>query len=518
MAEQFERAKHFVSYAFCVGDVFLVLDRDLHIRRLDGAESWLGLSEDTSPIGHSITEFMSDADARLFRSTVALLKETPRLGPLTLALGHDGRRRPVALYLAQIEPDADLVHVVVMSEARLDGPHARPSPPLVEPETFLRRLPALLAQQGDSGLMVTLLRLTESATEPERRDLARHLAALSLGGQSATELSEGRFAVVHESQQGSQSASDLMRTLEQRTGQRLEAASLAAGELQNEGGADSMRALVYAVRKFSEDSPEFDIEAIGTGFSQRMKETREQIIMLRHLVEDKRFRLAWQPIVDLETRSLHHVEALVRFDMRGGSPFQLISFAEEVGMIGEFDQIIIASASKRLRRLNRGAKKVKAAVNLSPASLDRPAFVDWLEAHLERHAKLAGELLFEVTESSQVKDLDALAAQLAKIRQRGFAVCLDDFGAGLSGFQYLRQLKVDYVKIDGSYVRDAEKDAEARAFLHAMVTLCRDLKVQTVAEWVETEKQAALLNRLGVDFGQGFLFGAPRIGLPKMAG
>ncbi|RMD87059.1 MAG: EAL domain-containing protein [Alphaproteobacteria bacterium] len=516
MLKKAEKTKNFVAYAFCVGDVFLALDRELRIRDMEGALSWLGLAENgDTPAGRPLTEFMGEEDARLFRSTAALLGKTPRLGPLTLALGPAGRRQPVALFLAAMDPKSDLIHVVVMSEARLDGPHARTSPPLADSEELLDRLPSLLKQHGDDQVVVTLLELAAPADEAGKRDFARHLAALSLGGQSAAELSEGRYAVVHETGEGPCDAEEMMRTLEERTGQKLSAASLPAGELVEADDSDSVRALVYAVRKFAEDSPEFDIQQIGTGFSRRMKETREQIAMIRRIVGSRRFEIAWQPIVRLTDRSMHHVEALVRFDMRGGSPFKLISFAEQVGMIGEFDQAIIAGVTKRMRRLKRQGKAIKAAVNLSPASLARPAFVAWLKCLLEEHSMLVGDLLVEITESSHVTDLDALAEQLAMIRGLGFAVCLDDFGAGLSGFQYLRQLKVDYVKIDGSYVRDAEKDPEARAFLHAMVTLCRDLKVRTVAEWVETEAQAELLCELGVDFGQGFLFGAPRIGLPK---
>ncbi|MFQ5346731.1 MAG: EAL domain-containing protein [Rhodothalassiaceae bacterium] len=516
MAKGLNKTKNFIAYAFCVGDVFLALDRELRIRDIEGALSWLGLAENgDSPAGRPLTDFMGNEDARLFRSAAALLGKTPRLGPLMLALGPAGRRLPVALYLAAMDPGSDLIHAVVMSEARLDGPHARSSPPLADSEKLLDRLPSLLKQHGDDRLVVTLLELAAPADDTAKRDFARHLAALSLGGQSAAELSEGRYAVVHETGEGPGNAEEMMRTLEERTGQKLSAASLPAGEYVEGDDADSVRALVYAVRKFAEDSPDFDIQQIGAGFSRRMKETREQIAMIRRIVGSRRFEIAWQPIVRLADRSMHHVEALVRFDMRGGSPFALISFAEEVGMIGEFDQAIIAGVAKRMRRLKRQGKGVRAAVNLSPGSLARPAFVAWLKHFLEEHSMLAGDLMVEITESSHVTDLDSLAEQLAMIRSLGFAVCLDDFGAGLSGFQYLRQLKVDFVKIDGSYVRDAETDPEARAFLNAMVTLCRDLGIMTIGEWVETESQAALLQDMGVDFGQGFLFGAPRIGLPK---
>ena len=92
----------------------------------------------------------------------------------------------------------------------------------------------------------------------------------------------------------------------------------------------------------------------------------------------------------------------------------------------------------------------------------------------------------------------------------GFKVYLDDFGAGASGFQYLKHLNIDALKIDGDYIRDALKSREDRAFLNATSTLCQELGIKTVAEWVETEEHARLIKKIGIDFGQGYYFGMPQ--------
>src|SRR5262249_37678626 len=98
---------------------------------------------------------------------------------------------------------------------------------------------------------------------------------------------------------------------------------------------------------------------------------------------------------------------------------------------------------------------------------------------------------------------------VSRLRQRGFRVCLDDFGAGSSSFHYLNSFPVDFVKIDGKYVKNAIDSPRDRAFLKAMAQLCHDLDTATIAEMIETDAQAQLMRDLGVGYGQGYLFGKP---------
>ncbi len=138
-------------------------------------------------------------------------------------------------------------------------------------------------------------------------------------------------------------------------------------------------------------------------------------------------------------------------------------------------------------------------------------FTDSLLTILRDHPSIRRRLWFEITESAKVTDLEGTNRLIQNLRTAGHHVCLDDFGTGAAAFQYLRALCVDLVKIDGIYVRDALTTPRDKMFLKAMVSLCRDLGVDVVAEMVEDEQTATFLRDCGVQFAQGFLFGRPRL-------
>ena len=208
--------------------------------------------------------------------------------------------------------------------------------------------------------------------------------------------------------------------------------------------------------------------SLSQDFSENFDDIRERIANLRRLIRERRFHAAYQPIVSLSTGDTHHVEALVRFDTRSGSPFELITFAEQVGMIGEFDMMMMANVTNTLTQWADKNNKPRIAMNLSARSLTTEDFQEFLVNHLAQHHELKDHLLIEVTESAQITDLSRLSDSVKEIRAAGFKVCLDDFGAGASGFQYLRNIKVDYVKVDGAYIRGAENDPELRASLRGI--------------------------------------------------
>jgi EAL domain-containing protein (putative c-di-GMP-specific phosphodiesterase class I) len=121
----------------------------------------------------------------------------------------------------------------------------------------------------------------------------------------------------------------------------------------------------------------------------------------------------------------------------------------------------------------------------------------------------AKRLTIEITESFRIYDLKLANENIQKLRARGVMVCMDDFGAGEATLRYLRELEVDVVKIDGLYVRGAVNSPRDQILLRHITSLCADLKVLTVAEMIETTETAELVRNLGVDMGQGWLFGGP---------
>jgi EAL domain-containing protein (putative c-di-GMP-specific phosphodiesterase class I) len=153
---------------------------------------------------------------------------------------------------------------------------------------------------------------------------------------------------------------------------------------------------------------------------------------------------------------------------------------------------------------------VTIAVNMSGLSVQDDVFRDSLKQLLAPFRMLNRRLMFELTESSAIEDMDSAGNFLKWLRQQGFGVCLDDFGAGAAAYAYLRRFDVDFVKIDGPFLRDARENPRQRALLKSVAVLCKDLRSKVVAEMIEDEETAKLCKALGIEYGQGFLFGKPR--------
>jgi len=189
------------------------------------------------------------------------------------------------------------------------------------------------------------------------------------------------------------------------------------------------------------------------------------------------------------------------------SPAELIRFAEGVGMIEELD-LLVSQRALALLDARADTPGLALAVNLSGRSLASDAFVGALEALLKSCTDRK-RLLFEITETTALTDLQRADRIVQGLRQAGHKVCLDDFGAGAASFPYLQAFTIDFVKIDGAYVTRMLDNRRDHAILKAMVALCNDLGTATIAEMIETDAQAQRLATVGVGYGQGFLFGRP---------
>ena len=224
-------------------------------------------------------------------------------------------------------------------------------------------------------------------------------------------------------------------------------------------------------------------------------------------IAERRFDLAYQPIVSLNDGRVHHYEALLRPHTRPGipaaSPQEFVTLAETVGLSVELDLAVLRKALDMVSQCGASI-----AVNVSGDSITLPSFVDRFIELLA--AVTPGLLLVEVTETAEIKDLKAAAVQIDRIRAAGAPVCLDDFGEGGASFRYVRDLRVDYLKIDGSFLQAAARgEQHGLVVMQTMCALARSAGALTVAEMIESEADAALARSLGVDFGQGFYLGAP---------
>ena len=337
-------------------------------------------------------------------------------------------------------------------------------------------------------------------------------ACLGAGGV-AGELAAGRYGVVSDGAAAVDLAGLNAQILDAVRGAGLEATvetrSLA---LRADGltPVQRTRALRFALDAFARGG-HGAVEAAGfaAGLPGFVESARSRAESLRRAIAEKRFRLAFQPIVRMADGTVEHYEALLRPDAEVGSEFgtpgDCVALAETLAMSEELDWAVVEAASPTARR-GRGAR---IAANLSGLSLQSPAFRARLLGLLDREPMLASRLMAEITETAEIEDEEEAVRTIAALRERGMELCIDDFGAGAAAFRYLRAFRVDLVKIDGAYLQNAMRSEQDRGILASMVGLIRTVGARIVSERIETEAEAELMRGLGADLGQGCLYGRP---------
>ena len=237
---------------------------------------------------------------------------------------------------------------------------------------------------------------------------------------------------------------------------------------------------------------------------------------VREAVESSRFQLLVQDIVPIDAGESRerHGELLVRMlDEHGGlvAPHTFLSAAERYNLMPAVDRWVIQHAFEALQN---GAGALSSldwcAINLSGQSLSDPEFLEDVTGLLNATAIPAGRICFEITETAVVENFDAARAFIAALKQRGCRFALDDFGSGMSSYSYLKHLPVDYLKIDGSFVRGMLEDPIDRAVVESINQIGHDLHMRTIAEFVESEAILSALTEIGVDYAQGSLIAEPR--------
>jgi len=360
-----------------------------------------------------------------------------------------------------------------------------------------------------------LAKLIESADAEHRRQLLatiHEILAQATGGGIAGLLGDGRFGVVGPAPIDEKQLSETLSGAAQKiipsappVDARAATISLETSGLSR---ADAGRAVLYAMSRFAQAELSVEsIAALGRGLPALLADAAEAVQKLRDTIRARRINIAFQPIVVLENGQVHHYEALSRM-ADGSSATLIVAAAEQAALAPEFDLMVVEETLAHMAKLPRG-REVAVAVNLSGRSIGSPEFVRALEALIDRFRLPADQVLFEITETAAIGDLGRATELAARLRARGHPLCIDDLGAGASSFQYLSAFAIDFAKIDRRYVRHAAADFRDKAFLVAMIGLCRDLGVPVIAEGIEVQAQAKACQEIGATLGQGYLYGRP---------
>lgn len=234
-------------------------------------------------------------------------------------------------------------------------------------------------------------------------------------------------------------------------------------------------------------------------------------------LQEERFVLHYQPILDVGSHKISHAEALVRMIGCDGKlimPGDFIPTAEHTGLINQIDLTVLKLAFKTLRTMRKANNSLKLSVNLSGRAFDNPELICFLKKELNESDIDAEKLIFEVTETTAVANFSAAKEMMAEIKKTGAKFALDDFGVGYASFYYLRQLPVDYIKIDGSFIRQLAKHKEDQVLVQAIAEISRISGKQTIAEFVEDQPILDLIKTYGIDYAQGYHIAKPSPELP----
>ncbi|MFC4726198.1 putative bifunctional diguanylate cyclase/phosphodiesterase [Glycocaulis abyssi] len=251
-------------------------------------------------------------------------------------------------------------------------------------------------------------------------------------------------------------------------------------------------------------------------FESSMNQTAfERLVLegeLREAVRDDQLVVFYQPKISIKDGSIAGVEALVRWNHPTAgllSPGTFIQAAEECGLIGEIGDWVMRRACTEIADMNRRGYELPVAVNVSAVQFEDEGFADSVLDTLRETGLPASLLDLELTESVAMRQPERVLEQIEPLRARGVGFAIDDFGTGHSSLSYLTRMPFDVFKIDQSFVRDMSKDPHARIVVETILAMARALKLQTVAEGVETSEQLAFLREQGATLAQGYLFARP---------
>ena len=519
-----EERDRFVAFAFAAADLLVQVGSDRRVRFASGAaQALLGVAAAALP-GRDFMEFIDPRDSPYFRQLLSTLLTRGRIEPVAVFLRHtDGQQFRVTVGGCCV-PGKTLDFYLSFTRLAAGFPVSDedrdPQTRLLSPTAFSDAAARIARSPLDpvgnqmvmlhvGGLAALEDGLSEEARVQMRGEMAGLLRSASMGGDAAAQLDRETFSVV---QTKGADATELRFGLEAvaRSADPEAELSISAATVALDAGAlgdqDAGRALAYCIKHFAETKgADFTMSSLSDGFSEMVNQTMARVTSVRSTLSDGKFTLVFQPIVGLGDNVLHHFEVLTRF-APGQSPYEMIAFSEEVGLAEELD---LAVCERALRVARKSQIPHILALNLSGRSIQSSAFIARLLMLVTELAPDQRKVMFEITESAAIQDLEGAEAVIRMLRRRGHPLCFDDFGAGFSAFTYLRRFEVDFVKLDGEFLTAAYTRGRDAALIKSLTLLCRDLRCATIGEKIETALEARAARELGVDFGQGYFFGKP---------
>jgi len=522
------------ALAFCRADLLFELNEHWTIEFAAGATTAVLGKEPDTLINTSFIDLISVRDRALSEQLLTIASDKGRIDDVIVTLCGNNGQSPIVAFSGYRVPDFKNHFFLALKVEPAHAVYSAEKDLLCDEETGLldeksfsgtaaERAQALQRAGGKARLSMirveNLASLMEQLGTSEKKDLMESIGGIlnsnSLGGNTASRVDGENFSIVHSDNVNMEDIGDAIEKKAKQVHDKGDMIKSMSSTLDADGSGMSQdqtaKAVIYIMRKFCDSKVGIRNESLGDVLSTMMAKTTENIAYLRKVAKNGEFDLVFMPICELRKGTIQHFEALIRFNQAKPkeSPYPLIELAEETGVIGDLDIAVCHKAIKLIKKFSQKETFPAVAINVSGSSIANPEFIDKLYRIVKKEPALADKLIFEITESSAIEDVEAVNTATRKIRDLGFKFCLDDFGAGASSFNYLSEIDVDVVKFDGPIVRRACTTDKGNDVLLGMVKMCDEMNIWTVAERVETQKDANHLFYLGVSYGQGHFFGEP---------
>lgn len=520
----------FVAFSFAAADILLELNDEGMVSFVSGASSRLaGASPqagEAAVLNHPFLSHVAESDHVFVSELLRRIRIGGKMTPVTVRFnGRDGEPLPAILGGCRLPTNPEILYLTVtfVSPGLGDGAETE-TPALPGRRDFETVVERKLHQSMSIGQPVSLTYLLlDGMTAYQRQGgnsadqllstLSSYLRANSLGGDGVGAISDDRYAVIHSRDVETDALREGVCEITREHADDAIEVSTESVDLDDGGieESDAVRALLYSLRQFeSQDSGGLKLQSVIDAAKQTLKKTVPRIAEARSVISARGFELAFQPIVEIASGDIKHFEALSR--VKGFPSVQeFILFIEDTGMIEEFDMAVLDSTLRTLALEARDEWRPHVAVNISARSLGSESFLPKLNQVLRPYKDLVPQILFELTETTFIKDFAAANRRLQELRSFGNKVCMDDVGAGGTSFESLRSIQVDYAKIDGALVKGSHASARTRRLLESVMQYCDHAKIDVIAEFIETEDDEDLVRSFGVGYGQGNRYGKPRV-------
>ncbi|HVW75354.1 MAG TPA: EAL domain-containing protein [Rhizomicrobium sp.] len=502
-----------LGFAFTNADFLFEVDAQGLIRFAAGAANDLVKESGDALLGKPAGKLFKPSEGIKFATFSKALKAGDRAGPFKLMLA-TGAEANLAMFRL---PDNGANISCTLARPGTRSPSAKTDPRtgLAQRDEFLGA--AEKAGNKDALTLVNVPGLPDICAQlsSDNADalMQRIGDSLQICGASVTgRISETGFGAVAPATRGSL---DLARAI---------AEAIAAGGLAPPVVAETRMALLgpdlspeqrilslrYVIGRFAEKGKfEAGDGDIGSAFASMMEETQARLAAMSRTVGEGAFEIAYQPIADLASGKISHYEALARFTGPEGTG-ETVRFIEALGIANSLD---IAVATKVLGLIEQH-RDAHIAFNVSGETIASPVSFGMLAAILARRRKLASRTLIEITETAAIVDLAGAGKAIQALRDMGYRVGLDDFGAGAASVNYLHAFQVDFVKFDGAMIQKIGISKRDDALLAGLAKLCGEMGITTIAEWIESKGMADAARAMGFQHGQGKWLGAPLREIP----